>query len=397
MRLTALRRPARPSARTRLVAQALVLAAVVAGTTGFAALHKQVDLSVDGQSSSVTVFGRTVADVLASQGVEVGERDVVSPALDVVLGDDAQVVVEHAQEVRVEVDGQERTVWTTARTVGDVVDELGLRDSRTSVSRSSAPGRDVLRLSTLKQVHIAVDGAAEDVATTGATVREVLSDAGVVLGEHDMVSVPLDAAAVDGLVVMVTRVQTVIGSETVTTPYETVREKDSSLLKGKEVVATTGEDGRGVVTFEAYLVDGTEVGRTVLTESVLAEPVDEVIKVGTKEAPAEPAVPAVASVTPGTARAIGLEMVLARGWDEQQYACLDALWTRESNWRVNAQNSSSGAYGIPQALPGSKMAANGADWRTNARTQIDWGLDYITGRYGTPCGAWAFFGSHNWY
>ena len=82
-------------------------------------------------------------------------------------------------------------------------------------------------------------------------------------------------------------------------------------------------------------------------------------------------------------------MVLARGWSDAEFGCLVALWNRESGWRVNAYNAGSGAYGIPQALPGSKMASAGADWETNAATQISWGLGYIGGRYGTPCGAWA--------
>ncbi|MDR1513921.1 MAG: lytic transglycosylase domain-containing protein, partial [Propionibacteriaceae bacterium] len=77
--------------------------------------------------------------------------------------------------------------------------------------------------------------------------------------------------------------------------------------------------------------------------------------------------------------------------------CLKSLWERESGWRYNASNPYSGAYGIPQALPGSKMASAGADWRTNPETQIIWGLGYIAGRYSTPCGAWSFFQSHNWY
>ena len=83
------------------------------------------------------------------------------------------------------------------------------------------------------------------------------------------------------------------------------------------------------------------------------------------------------------------------GGDEQW--CLTLLWNRESGWRTNAYNASSGAYGIPQSLPGSKMANVGADWRTNYQTQVVWGLIYISGRYGTPCGAWAHSESHNWY
>jgi len=106
--------------------------------------------------------------------------------------------------------------------------------------------------------------------------------------------------------------------------------------------------------------------------------------------------PAVGTPDPGSAQAIGHEMVLARGWGEDQFACLVALFNRESHWNVYAANPS-GAYGIPQALPGSKMASAGADWATNPATQITWGLNYITGRYGTPCGAWAHSQSTGWY
>lgn len=82
---------------------------------------------------------------------------------------------------------------------------------------------------------------------------------------------------------------------------------------------------------------------------------------------------------------------------ETQFACLDKLWTRESHWNYRAYNEYSGAYGIPQALPGSKMATAGEDWRTNSITQVKWGLRYIERRYGSACGAWSFFKSHNWY
>ena len=80
-----------------------------------------------------------------------------------------------------------------------------------------------------------------------------------------------------------------------------------------------------------------------------------------------------------------------------QFSCLDKLWTRESGWRWNARNPSSGAYGIPQSLPGSKMSSAGADWRTNPRTQVRWGIGYIKSRYGTPCGAWAHSQQTGWY
>lgn len=97
------------------------------------------------------------------------------------------------------------------------------------------------------------------------------------------------------------------------------------------------------------------------------------------------------------AKAYAASVLPGYGWASDQFRCLDLLWTRESGWRADAYNASSGAYGIPQSLPGSKMAAAGADWRTNAATQIDWGLSYISARYGAPCGAWAHSEAYNWY
>lgn len=117
----------------------------------------------------------------------------------------------------------------------------------------------------------------------------------------------------------------------------------------------------------------------------------------TKPAPPRPSVPAAGTPDPGTAQAIAYDMVLARGWDQSEFDCLVALWNKESHWNVYAHNVSSGAYGIPQALPGDKMATAGADWATNPATQITWGLGYIAGRYGTPCGAWGHSQAKGWY
>jgi len=103
------------------------------------------------------------------------------------------------------------------------------------------------------------------------------------------------------------------------------------------------------------------------------------------------------NVDPASAQGIARSMAAANyGWGDDQFACLVSLWNKESGWRVNAANGS-GAYGIPQALPGSKMASAGADWETNPATQIAWGMGYIAGRYGTPCGAWDHSESVGWY
>jgi hypothetical protein len=99
----------------------------------------------------------------------------------------------------------------------------------------------------------------------------------------------------------------------------------------------------------------------------------------------------------GTIKEFAYKLVLANSWGRDQYSCLVALWQRESHWRWNALNKNSGAYGIPQSLPGRKMAEMGADWLTNPETQVRWGVNYIKNRYGAPCGAMAHSNKFNWY
>jgi hypothetical protein len=94
---------------------------------------------------------------------------------------------------------------------------------------------------------------------------------------------------------------------------------------------------------------------------------------------------------------IAAAMLAQFGFSSDQMSCLEPLWSGESGWNVHADNPTSSAYGIPQALPGSKMASAGPDWENNAATQIKWGLGYIQSRYGSPCGAWSFKQGHGWY
>lgn len=101
--------------------------------------------------------------------------------------------------------------------------------------------------------------------------------------------------------------------------------------------------------------------------------------------------------TPAQNRALGMQMCAERGWSSSQCEDLGRLWQKESGWSSSAHNGSSGAHGIPQSLPGSKMSSHGSDWATSASTQIAWGLDYIAGRYGNPSNAWAHSQSRGWY
>jgi len=120
-------------------------------------------------------------------------------------------------------------------------------------------------------------------------------------------------------------------------------------------------------------------------------------KAAAAKAAAAKAAAAKAAHPAGSPRQIATQMLGQFGWKTSQFSCLEPLWYHESGWNPSAENPSSGAYGIPQALHGSMMASAGSDWRTNPATQIRWGLTYIHDRYGSPCGAWSHEQSANWY
>jgi hypothetical protein len=124
--------------------------------------------------------------------------------------------------------------------------------------------------------------------------------------------------------------------------------------------------------------------------------VDAVKKAALDQAPGG-AVTATEDLTTQDPRTIARAMLGQFGFSSDQFSCLDSLYVSESDWNVHADNPSSSAYGIPQALPGSKMASAGPDWEHNAATQIRWGLGYIRDVYGTPCAAWSFKQGNNWY
>ena len=196
-------------------------------------------------------------------------------------------------------------------------------------------------------------------------------------------------------------------TEDVTDAHSSTQEETDSLPQGQTQVKTAGVDGVSRVTYQVTMRDGQEVSREAVSSVVVTQRVDEVVLVGTGDATAS-AAPAAASSAPAaetaaagtdaaSAQAVARSMMGSYGWGDDQFSCLVSLWNRESSWDYQAENASSGAYGIPQSLPGSKMGSVGADWRTNPTTQIVWGLGYISGRYGSPCSAWAHSEATGWY
>jgi len=381
-----------PVIKTIILSIVGVMTVSLAGTGVNFVFGRDVTVVLDGEPTTITVVHGSVAEVLAAQGIELGPRDQVRPDLATVVGDKMVITVDYARRIDLTLNGRNGYYWTTSHDVAGVLDSLGLglASVRLSAPTETYIPRDGLSLSvdTAFDVHVTADGKTKPVHAFG-TVAEALQALGLTWDEDDIITPDPGAALKDGLEISLVRVDVKTITREKPIPYTTQNSDDPNSPRGLVTVITAGSKGVMRQTVDQILHDGKVTQETVTAETVVRKPVTEVTKTGTKA-------PTV-TVSPGSAQEIAYAQVIARGWDDAQFQCLNELWKRESGWRVNASNPYSGAYGIPQALPGSKMASAGDDWRTNPATQIKWGLGYIKSRYGTPCGAWSHFQGSGWY
>jgi uncharacterized protein YabE (DUF348 family) len=381
---------------------AAVLAGVLGSTIAWASVDKTVTVQVDGQSTQLHTVASSVKGALADAGYQVGPHDIVAPPLTSSVHSGAKIVLERGRMLRLTVDGSERDVWVTSATVQEALQDLGYESADLyTVSRDKRlplTPTDVT-LATEKSITLTQGTNVQQLTTTDVFVGELLNELGITLGPDDIVTPTANEKIVAGANVVVKRTTNTTVTASVPIPFTVTQSADPTLTKGTTKVTTTGKDGVASVVYAVVLVDGVETGRTVVSSTTITPPTTQTEKVGSKAPAAATPAPAAAPIVvdPGSAQAIAQQMALARGWGADQFSCLVQMWSRESGWRVNASNGGSGAYGIPQALPGSKMAAFGADWQTNPATQIAWGLSYIAGRYSTPCGAWSSWQANGWY
>lgn len=188
--------------------------------------------------------------------------------------------------------------------------------------------------------------------------------------------------------------------EQVAIPFETItKEATGTGDETRNKVIQNGQEGLKEITYKIKYQKDVEIEKTVLSEVVVKEPVNKIVQVQkiTSRAAVERDIPTSVSGTVADYQAYAKQRCYDYGWSDYDFNCLVKLWNRESGWKVTACNRSSGAYGIPQALPASKMASAGPEYRTNYMTQINWGLSYISGRYGSPSSAWNHSQSKGWY
>lgn len=281
--------------KTLFVSLVAVIIAAVGGTTvGYAALNKSVTLSLDGQSQTVSAMGGTVGDVLSAQGIEVTDKDLVAPALDEPIEDGSRISVQFGRTLSLEVDGEEKTYWVNSTTVASALGEIGRRfeGADLSTSRSTPLGRSgmTLEVVTPKKVQVKVgDGKLKRKQLTAVTVEDVLDEMGVKFGKRDKVTPALDKEISDGDKVVVTDIRVVtrdVKGESI--GFDTVTREDGSMLEGEEETVRSGRAGVRDVTYELRFRNGDLVARKVVSADVRRAPVDAIVKVGTKEAPAEP-------------------------------------------------------------------------------------------------------------
>ena len=388
-----------------------VLAGVVGGMVAWTNVDKTVTLVVDGRTRTVHTMAGSVGAVLREAGYHVDGHDLLAPAASSEIHDGGRIVLKRGRLLRLDVDGRSRFVWTTAPTVSVALAQLGFStDDFTSVSRSRRLPLSPTDISvrTPKTVTISHDGGRQTVDTTDLTVAGLLSDLGITLGPNDRMNASSSSQLTDGEHIKITRVDRQRYATTHRIPFATHHVDDASMPAGKTKLVRTGRDGMRRTVWAVVYIDGRLAGRTKISSEIVRHARPALRKIGTKEVATSSGgsgggsggsggAPSAPAPSPGTAKAIARQMLADRGWgDQSQYDCLVTLWNNESGWRVHAQNPS-GAYGIPQALPGSKMASAGPDWQNNAHTQIAWGLSYIASRYGTPCGAWSYWQGNGWY
>ena len=281
--------------KTLFVSLVAVIIAAVGGTTvGYAALNKSVTLSLDGRSQTVSAMGGTVGDVLSAQGIEVTDKDLVAPALDEPIEDGSRISVQFGRTLSLEVDGEEKTYWVNSTTVASALGEIGRRfdGADLSTSRSTPLGRSgmTLEVVTPKKVQVKVgDGKLKRKQLTALTVEDVLDEMGVKFGKRDQVTPALDKEISDGDKVVVTDIRVVtrdVKGEPIR--FDTVTREDGSMLEGEEETVRSGRAGLRDVTYELRFRNGELVARKVVSADVRRAPVDAIVKVGTKEAPAEP-------------------------------------------------------------------------------------------------------------
>lgn len=263
-----------------------MLVAVAGASVLYSAANKTVTLSVDGRTSHVHVFAKSVDDLLSKQDVQVGPRDLVAPARSSKLRDGETVVVRYARPLTLTVNGVKRTYWTTETSVDRALTALGFRSNGAtlSASRSQPIARTglVMWLSTPKSVTLIVGGRTQRLTTVAPTVSVLLAQQRLTVHPLDQLSAVPSSPLTDGAVVKLVRVVQKRVTKTESLAYQVRKKKNAKLAKGTTRVLVKGKAGKRSTVYELTLADGKVKKRDLVDTSTMSAPVTQVVEYGTK-------------------------------------------------------------------------------------------------------------------
>lgn len=446
--------------RARIIACVLSISLTATSLFIFTA-KKSVAMIINGKTHIVSTYSTNPIRLLEEQHVPIKTHDQIISSSGDILTNHSTVTVRSAYQTSITVDGVTIPFWTVATSVDQLIGFFkanAKNASRITVNLQNIYDKLTCGLSINKKGPISViaDRKTRIVQNGDLPASAILDSQGIVLGKEDRVSVEED----DGNTVLrVSRVTHGKESRTVSLPFATQTVVDPKLPANSRVVQQVGVNGEREDIYNVTYVDGKAESATLVSQNLVKPAVNQVIAVG-KAAPApihknntntqkskqskqqtnsqpkkqnteqpakqekknsqqptqqqtasaapapaaNPPAPAPSSnpdslvhATPEQAKLFAQGAAAQMGWTGKEWEDLLWLWNRESGWRWNAENPSSHAYGIPQALPGNKMSSAGANWHEDAAIQISWGLSYIKSKYKTPSGAVKHSREIGWY
>jgi len=351
-----------------------------------------VSIFDSGTRTTVKTSAGTVAEVLEQAGFEIEEHDSIEPALDEIIVTKQFYINIYRAHPAVVIDGDVTRKVMTANSdprVVAVAAGFEIHDKDIIAPAPITPDLllesgtiSVYQIHRSKVVHFSLYGKVVDIHTNAETVGEMLREQNITLADGDELTVEQSALLKDGMKFALNhnRSNVIVVDEEI--PY-TVREiLDYGRDKGYYAVQSAGANGSRTVTYEISIQNGVEVGRKELNEIIISQPVEEVVVVGSRVYMPE------GSHT---------DWMRQAGIAESDFGYVNFIIQKESGWSFTARNSGSGAYGLCQALPGTKMASAGSDWEYNPVTQLRWCNGYALSRYGSWEGAYNFWISRYWW
>lgn len=378
---------------TLIVVGAVLLSQnVFADTINNRSSNHVITIYDNGTEKTIISPANTVSEALKDADITLSQYDLVDPgrSSEIVNGSNV-VTIRRARTIVVHDGSREVRVITAAQTSAEIASAAGIKiyaEDQTDI----APVDDVLAsggaglaltITRAKVINLRLYGQDMQVRTQSKTVSEFLKEKNIKLGQDDGMSLGADSPITNQMELQIWRngIQTITATETI--PYDTKIVRDPSLKIGYRQVQTQGQDGQKTVIYQIEMRDNKEVGRTKISEVVNVGVVQQVEVIGTK-----------VDLPSGS----HTDWMAAAGIAESDYGYVEYIVSHESGWGVTKSNySGSGAYGLCQALPGSKMSSAGSDWATNPITQLKWCNGYAISRYGSWSKAYDFWIQRHWW